>query len=138
MIIKIIPRDDESGILDGEFRDGDITQVYDDAEESSLGSIEKKANLFVKVPDPPNYDAFKEEIVREEYAPAASSGESNVVKHKRKYRINWRTKFDASEIALIENQSGLTQLPDGATSQGGTSTDGVVDGLFVVQDIIRK
>lgn len=136
MIIKVWTRDDETGILDGENRDGDIAQTYLDSFEPSLGNLEKRTSLFIKVPDPPNIQKFRDELIAPEYLPAASPESTPTVKHKTKYRINWRTKFTAQEIALIESVADT--LPDGHTNQGGNVTAGVVDSLFTVNDIIRK
>ena len=39
MLIWIFTRDDESGLLDGEFRNGDISQTKPDSFEASIGNI---------------------------------------------------------------------------------------------------
>jgi len=113
-----------------------VAQTKPDLWEPSLGNIEKRTSLWVKVPDPPNMTKFEEELISPEYLPPASPETPPMVKHKRKYRINWRTKFNASEIALIE--SAADTLVDGPTSAGGTAVAGVVHDLFTVADIIRK
>lgn len=136
MLIWIFTRDDETGLLDGEFRNGDISQTKPDSFEPSIGNIEKRTNLIIKVPDPPNYPAFEQELVEPEYAAGPTTESANVVRRKRKFRIDWQVKFDAAEIALIESANDT--LPDGVTSGGGTVTAGVVDGLFTISDIIRK
>ena len=136
MIIKVSIRNDETGVLDGERRDGDIMSTKLDSEEGTLGGIEKKTSLFIKIPDPPNIENFRAGIVEPEYGAAASAGEDPPVRHYRKYRIEWRTRFSAQEIALIE--SVADQLPDGPTASGGDVSLGVVSGLFTYTDIIRK
>ncbi len=136
MLIWIWTRDDESGLLDGEFRDGDIFQTKPDSFEASIGGQEKKSYLIIKTPDPPNYTKFASEVEAAEYAPGPTLGSENVVRNKRKYRLEWRTKFSSSETVLIESANDT--LPDGATEGGGTVTAGVVDGLFTVTDLIRK
>ena len=134
MLIQIWVRDDESGLLDGESRDGDIQSTKLDTD--SVGGQEKKSFLFVKVADPPNMQAFRDELITPEYLPAASAGTDPQVKHKTKYRVDWRTKFSESEIATVSNATQV--LPDGSTSAGGNVVNGIVEDLFVIGDIIRK
>lgn len=136
MIIQLFTRDDESGILDGELRDGDVFATKLDSEEGSIGGIEKKTYLFLKVPDPPNLHVFRDELAKSEYLPAASASEDPQIRYARKYRIDWRTKFTGAEIEFIE--SAQSTLPDGPTAAGGSVTAGVVSNLFTVQDLIRK
>ena len=135
MLLQIFPRDDETGILDGEIRDGDVFAARPDSDEVSLGGLEKKAYLFLKVPDPPNLSAFLSELGKPEYLPAPGSSSTDV-RYARKYRVEWRTKFTAAEIAHIEDSDD--QLQDGTTAGGGFVTAGVVADLFTVNDLIRK
>ncbi len=136
MLIWIFPRDDESGLLDDEFRDGDVLQTKPDTFEPSIGNQEKKSFLIVKIPDPPNMAKFESELVQPEYSPGATPDDDHVIRRKRKYRIDWRVKFTEQEIGLVEDAND--QLPDGVTAQGGTVTTGVLSGLFEVKDFRRK
>lgn len=136
MIIQLFTRDDETGILDGELRDGDVFATKLDSEEGTIGGIEKRTYLFIKVPDPPKIESFGKELVKPEYMPAPSGSTEPEIRYGRKYRIDWRTKFTQDEIDLIE--SAADTLPDGPTFGGGTVTAGVVSGLFTVNDLIRK
>jgi hypothetical protein len=136
MLIWIWTRDDETGLLDDEFRDGDIFKTEPDSFEGSIGGIEKKTKLILKVPDPPNYSKVADSLVLSEFAPADSASADPVIRRKRIYRLNWRTHFDAAEIALIE--SSADTLPDGALDSGGTVTAGVVSDKFVFTDFSRK
>ncbi|MEM8668740.1 MAG: hypothetical protein AAGG48_14565 [Planctomycetota bacterium] len=136
MLLWIWTRNDESGLLDDEFRDGDIFQVKPDSFEQFLGNQDVRSYLIVKVPDPPNFAKFEEQLVEPEYGPGATSGDENVVRRQRKYRLDWRSKFIASEQALIESTSDT--LPDGTTSGSGTVANGVVSELFTIADLIRK
>lgn len=136
MLVFIWPRDDATGQLDDEFKDGDIFRVAPDSDESGLGVFDTQSWLVVKIPDPPNQELFEVELVGSEYAPGASPTEPNVVRHKRKYYCNWRSKFSEAEIQTIEDQS--VKLSDGQLSSGGTVAAGVVSGKFTVQDFLRK
>lgn len=136
MIIQLFTRDDETGILDGELRDGDVFGTKLDSEEGTIGGIEKKTYLFIQVADPPKLSAFQAELVKPEYMPAPSGSTDPEIRYARKYRIDWRLKFTQGEIDLIESASST--LPDGQTANGGAVTAGVVSGLFTVNDLIRK
>jgi len=135
MILWIWTRNDATGLLDGEFRDSDIGQTKPDSFEPSIGVQEKKSWLIIKIPDPPNYAAVAEDLVTPEYA-AGQTPDENVIRRARRYRLDWRTQFTASEIAIIED--ALQILPDGTTQAGGTVTSGVVSGLFTINDFRRK
>ncbi|NNE62342.1 MAG: hypothetical protein HKN35_15730, partial [Woeseia sp.] len=95
-----------------------------------------KSFLILKIPDPPNYNKFETDMVDPEYTPGATPGSENVIRRKRKYKIDWRQRFSANEINLIESASDT--LPDGATQGGGTVVSGVVSDLFTVSDMLRK
>lgn len=135
MLIWIWTRNDETGVLDDEFRDGDVFKTKPDTFEASIGGIEKKSWLIVKTPDPPNYAKVESDLERPEYAQGPSP-EQSVIRRKRIYRCDWRSKFTADEIAIIEDATAT--LPDGDTANGGTVTAGVVAGLFNVGDLVRK
>jgi hypothetical protein len=136
MLIWIWTRDDETGLLDDEFRDGDPLQTKLDSFEPSIGTSEKKSWLIIKIPDPPLTEKFMADFERAEYTPSQTQGEENIIRRKRIYRLPWRNKFTAAEIDVIED--GNAMLPDGQTSQGGTVVSGVVSGLFTVSDFVRK
>lgn len=135
MLLWIFTRNDETGLLDDEFRDGDILQTQADALEPTIGSQDKKSYLIVKIPDPANLAKVTADIVLPEYV-SGPTPDANVVRRKRRYRLDWRTKFSQEEIALIEDANDL--LPDGTTAGGGTVTSGVVAGLFAITDFVRK
>ncbi len=136
MILWVFTRDDETGLLDDEFKDGDVLQTKPDSFESSIGGQEKKSFLIVKIPDPPNPTKVEPELVASEYNAGATPQDDHVIRRKRKYRLDWRTKFTATEIGVVEDATQT--LPDGVTAQGGTVTSGVVDGLFEITDLRRK
>jgi len=121
MLVYIWTRNDGSGILDDEFRDGDIFMVKPDTWEVNVGEQEKKSWLIVKMPDPPNMSAVMEGLVESEYAIGADG--FPVVTRARKYRVDWRPKFTAEEVAIIVD---------------ATQTLGVVYDRFTVVDCNRK
>lgn len=131
MLIWIWTRNDATGLLDDEFRDGDVFMVKPDSFETSIGSQEKKSWLIVKVPDPANYAVVESEIVQPEYGLGPTPAEDNPIRRKRKYMLDWRKRFTAEEIAIIED--GNQMLPD-----SDTVTAGVVHDLFTIKDLSRK
>lgn len=135
MLLWIWVRNDETGLLDDEFKDGDILQTKPDSFESSIGLQEKKSFLIVKVPDPPNSTKVMDDLVTPEYTPGPSPDE-NRIRRKCRYTLDWRTKFTGSEIDVIEDANDL--LDDGTTASGGTVTSGIVSGLFTLSDFARK
>lgn len=136
MLLWIWTRNDETGLLDDEFKDGDILQTKPDSFEPSIGGQEKKSYLIVKIPDPPNTAKVMTELVRPEYSPGATPDDEHVIRRKCRFRLDWRTRFTATEIATIVDANAV--LADGTTSQGGTVTSGVVSGLFTIADFSRK
>lgn len=136
MLVWIWPRNDETGLLDDEFRDGDPLLTKPDSFEPSIGIQEKKSWLIVKIPDPQNVAKFQTDFERAEYTPGATAAEDPSIRLKRIYRLPWRNKFSASEIATVEDSNAM--LADGQTSGGGTVVSGVVSGLFTVNDFVRK
>ena len=136
MILKIFPRNDGTGILDDEMKDGDPLEVFPDSYEASLGVQDKKSYLCLKIPDPPNYEAVAEAFVQADYAPNPNVPEGVVIRRMRKYWLNWRSAFTAEEVAVIEDSSAT--LTDGELASGGTVTAGVVSGKFDYQDFNRK
>lgn len=135
MLLQILVRDEGSGFLDHEGRDGDPLIVHLDSFEPSLGVQDKKSFLIVKIPDPPNLESVKAALGESEFAQGPSA-EEVVVRRFRKYAVNWRSKFTQDEIDIIEDSNAM--LPDGALSSGGTVTSGVVSGKFTVLDFLRK
>ena len=121
MLVWIWTRNDGTGILDDEFRDGDIFMVKEDSFEPSIGEMSKKAYLIAKMPDPPNKAAVMEGLVQEEWEPDSSGGTR--IKRQRKYKINWREKFDAEEAEIVRDP---------------LQTLGIVADRFTVADCIRK
>ena len=136
MLLWVWFRNDETGLLDDEFRDGDVLQTKLDSFEPSIGTQEKKSWLIVKIPDPANIQKFRDDFERAEYSPGPTAESENVVRRKRIYRLPWRNKFSAEEIAVIEDANAM--LADGNTASGGTVVSGVVSGLFTVADFVRK
>lgn len=135
MLLWIWTRNDETGLLDDEFRDGDILQTKPDSFEPSLGTQEKKSYLIVKIPDPPNLAKVATDLVTPEYM-AGQTPEENVIRRKCRYTLDWRTKFVASEIATVEDANAM--LADGTLESGGTVVSGVVSGKFSIMDFRRK
>ena len=131
MLLWIWPKNDGTGLLDREYKDGDVFMTRPDSFEPSIGDQEKKSKLIINIPDPPNMSAVEAELVRSEFAPSQTGGEDNVVRRKRIYTLNWRLKFTEEEIAIIEDPTQV--LPDGEYV-----TSGVVHGLFVINDFSRK
>lgn len=130
MIVQIWCRNDGTGLLDEEMRDGDVFAVYPDSFESSLGTNDKRSWLCVKIPDPPNVAAIMPALVESEWAPGPTPDE-NIIRRARIYKCNWRSKFTSEEIAIIED--ALQTLPDGPYV-----TSGVVHGKFTIADFSRK
>ena len=135
MLLWIWTRNDASGLLDDEFRDGDVFHTAPDDFEPSIGNQEKKSFLIIKIPDPPNMARVSEDLVRPEYA-AGPSADANVIRRQRLYSLDWRPKFALTEIEIIEDPNQM--LPDGTLLNGGTVTSGVVSGVFVIGDLSRK
>lgn len=133
MLVFVWTRNDATGLLDDEFRNNDLYRVEEDTEEPNLGSQEKKSWLVIKVPDPPNKEAVKSQLVEPEYTTGPISA---VVRRKRKYYCDWRSKFSAEEIAIAEDANA--QFADGPLPSGGSVTAGVVSGKFTVNDFLRK
>lgn len=131
MLVKIWTRNDETGLYDDEFRDGDVDSVYDDSFELSLGTQDKKSWLIIKIPNPPNQSKFQNEITRPEYGVPDAFGAENIIRRKRIYRLEWRQKFTADEIAIIEDAT--QNLPDGPDV-----VSGVVYNKFTWTDFARK
>ncbi len=134
MLIYIWTRDDETGLLDDEFKDGDVKAVK--ADTDPIGGLEPKSSLIVKVPDPPNYAKVEVDIQKTDYAAGATPQDAHVVRRKRAYRLDWRSYFTADEIAIIED--GNQALPDGELESGGSVTNGIVENKFVFTDLRRK
>lgn len=128
MKLLIWTRNDETGLLDDEFRDGDVFLVGDDS--MPIGNQEKKSWLAIKIPNPPNMEKVMEEFQRSEYASGRSLGDDPVVRRKRIFTLDWRSKFTASDIERIEKAQGL---PD-----GNDVVDGIVINKFTIKDFSRK
>lgn len=133
MLLWIWPRNDGTGLLDEEFRDGDVFQVKDDSFEPSIGTQERKSWLIVKIPDPPNKVRVMEDLGRSEYA-QGPAGSEPIVRRARIYAVNWRTKFTLEQQAIVADP---TQMLADATADG-TVAGGVVSDLFTLADVFRK
>lgn len=129
MILYLWTRNDETGQLDGEFKDGDVYRAEDDSHVPGTQSL--KSWLVIRIPDPPNPSKFMEHMTRSEFGIPETPGDDPTVKRKRIYRVDWRNKFTADEIAIIED--GNQQLPEGENV-----TNGIVENLFEANDISRK
>lgn len=134
MLAYIWYRDDATGLLDDEHKDGDVGLVFEDSHVP--GALEPKAYLIVKVPDPPNLPKVMTEIVKSEYIPGATPGSAHETRHMRKYKLDWRPHFNDAEIAIITD--GAQQLPDGPLLSGGIVTSGIVEQKFTFEDFRRK
>lgn len=130
MLLWIWTRDDETGLLDDEFRDGDILLVKPDSFEASIGAQEKKSYLIIKIPDPPNMAKVTADLVRPEFAPPATVNGDPVVRRKRIYSLNWRAKFTSEEIAMIEDST--------VAPTGDNFVNGVLQAGFAIGDLSRK
>lgn len=136
MLVWLWTRNDETGLLDDEFKDNDVFKTEADSFEASIGTQEKKSWLIVKIPDPPNLQKVRDHLVRTEYQPGATPEAEHVVRNKRLYLSDWRQKFTITEIDTIEDPNQM--LPDGPLLSGGTVTSGVVSGKFTITDLRRK
>lgn len=136
MILQIFNRDDESTLLPGELRRGDVFAVHSDS--YIPGGIERKTYFFVKVPDPPKLAEFQAALVRSRYGQPATTGEDPPVVLAREWRLEYWLTMDADQVALIDNTAGLNVLPEGAADGGGTVTEGILDGRFSVNDLRYK
>jgi len=106
----------DEGFTDGEFRDGDIFQVWPD--EWEPGNKEKQRFLIVQMPD---YAGDMLELVASEYA--TGPGEDPIIRRMRKYRIDYAAKLDPEQLAAAKD------------SQVAVET---VVGVFALSDIARK
>ena len=134
MLLWIIPRNDGTGLLDDEARDGDSIQVKPDSWLPNVGTQEKKSYLVIQIVDPPNHEAVTAALQEPEYGIGGDG--LPIITLFRKYRIDWRAKLSAAERAIVEDSNAM--LPDGPLQGGGSVTSGVVVGLFTADDIIRK
>lgn len=144
MLVKVWNRSDETGLLDDEFKDGDIAEVRDTS--WVFGGQELKSWLVVRIDNVPNIDKFlpgagphypDSPLTEPEYGIPESPGASqNPIRRQRKFRLDWRTKFNGAETDIIEDANQV--LPDGQTSGGGSVLNGIVSDLFTFNDLIRK
>lgn len=106
----------DEGFTDGEFRDGDIFQVWPDDWEP--GNKEKQRFLIVQVPD---FVGDQTELIASEYAPGP--GIEPIVRRMRKYRVDYASKLDPEELALVKDQNTVVEP---------------IVGVFTLADIARK
>lgn len=135
MIALLWTRDEASGILDEDSRENDVLKVLLDADEATLGGIEKKSYLAIKIPDPPNIANVMTALVEPEYKVTEDPAETKI-RRKRSFFVTWRSKFNADEIAIIEDQT--QQFVDGPLVSGGSVVSGVIYDKFTIEDFIRK
>ncbi len=114
MKLMIWTRDE--GFTDGEFRDGDIFQVWPDSWEP--GAREKERFLVVQTPD---FAGDWNELVASEYT--AGPGAEPVIRRMRKYRLDYAAKLDTDELAAARDPEA--------------PVDPIV-GRFTLADIARK
>lgn len=136
MLIWIWTRNDETGLLDDEFKDGDPLKTEPDSFELSIGSQEKKSWLIIKVPDPPNLEKVREDLDKSEYRSGSTPDAPHPIRRKRLYTLDWRSKFTSDEITIVEDAAQM--LPDGDLASGGSVAAGVVSGKFTMADLSRK
>jgi hypothetical protein len=106
----------DEGFTDGEFRDGDIFQVYSD--EWEPGAKEKQRFLIVQMPD---FAGDMGELVASEYT--TGPGEEPIVRRMRKYRIDYAAKLDPEELAAAKDTLATVET---------------IVGRFALSDIARK
>jgi hypothetical protein len=86
----------DEGFTDGEFRDGDIFQVWPDSWEP--GNKEKQRFLIVQMPD---FAGDQAELISSEYTVGA--GAEPVIRRMRKYRVDYAAKLDPEELAAAKD-----------------------------------
>lgn len=106
----------DEGFTDGEFRDGDIFQVWPD--EWEPGNKEKQRFLIVQMPD---FAGDQNELIASEYG--VGPGAEPEVRRMRKYRIDYAAKLDPEELAAAKDQTVAVEP---------------VVGRFTLADIARK
>lgn len=106
----------DEGFTDGEFRDGDIFQVHDDAWEP--GAKDKQRFLVVQMPD---FAGNPDELIASEYGVGA--GAEPEIRRMRKYRVDYAAKLDPEELVAAKDQ---------------TVTVETIVGRFTLSDIARK
>lgn len=114
MKLMIWTRDE--GFTDGEFRDGDIFQVWPDTWEP--GAKEKQRFLVIQVPD---FAGDWNELVASEYGVGA--GSEPEIRRMRKYRVDYAAKLDPEEVAAAKD---------------ALQTVEPIMGRFALSDIARK
>lgn len=109
MILQIFVRDDETGLLPGELRRGDVFAVHDDSYVP--GGIERKTFFFVKVPDPPKITDFQTQLVRSRYGVPGTQGEDAPVILAREWKLEYWLSMTPEQVDLIDNTAALNVLP---------------------------
>lgn len=133
MIVQVITNGQiGSGLLDGEYRRGDIEAVHDDT--FVPGTIGRKTRVFIKIPDPPNLSDFQSQIVSEEFRPGPSS-EENLIAAARRFYFPYWTHFTPDQLDIAE---AVQEFPDGEFDGGGNVVNGIIEDRFTAQDIRRK
>jgi hypothetical protein len=106
----------DEGFTDGEFRDGDIFQVWPDDWEP--GNKEKQRFLIVQMPD---FAGDQQELVSSEYT--TGPGEEPIIRRMRKYRVDYAAKLDPEQLAAAKDPAQTVEP---------------IVGVFGLADIARK
>ena len=135
MIVFLMPRDDETGVLHGEFRDGDISSSKFDTDP--IGNQEKKSRLPAHIDVQQGESLFVQKMNQAEYS-VDQFGQPQLKTAARYYIPDWRTRFSSSEIAAIEDSTALIANGPLSHGNGAEVIDGIVHGVFTVEDITQK
>jgi hypothetical protein len=114
--MKLLVWTRDEGVLDGDFRDGDIFQVHPD--EWEPGTKETQRWLVVQMADE---GLSHDELMASEYA--TGPGNDPVVRRMRKYRLDYAPKLSPEELEAAKDRSA--DVPP-------------IAGRFTVRDIVRK
>lgn len=106
----------DEGFTDGEFRDGDIFQVFPDDWEP--GAKEKQRFLIVQMPD---FTGDWSELVKSEYS--VGGGGEPVLRRMRAYRVDYAPKLTPEELSAARDP---------------VQTVEPITGRFTLSDIARK
>ena len=124
MICLVYYRNDGSGILLTEARDGDVLEIRND--NAVISDQEQKSFLCIQVPESTPAQPYEANAVRaalqdSEYG-VGPDGDVITVRFRR-YKVDWRKKFTAAEQAIITDP---------------LQTLGTIANRFVVTDFYAK
>jgi hypothetical protein len=105
----------DEGVLDTNFRDGDIFQSWPD--EWTPGSKETQRWLAVQIPE----GLDPAELVTSEYA--VGPGEEPVVRRMRKYRLDYAPRLTPEELEAAKDPN--VDVP-------------LIEGRYSLVDVVRK